>query len=85
MQQFYPPAEVPVGMDDSDSDDEVGPSVGHRAKPRRKAHQRPQVRCTVSLRADARSVQPSLAEGCLAATSGARKHSAAAVADVRRR
>lgn len=40
----------PPGMDDDDSDDEVGGSVAqHKAKPRRKSHQRPQVGSTVLL------------------------------------
>ena len=43
MQRFYPPSDLPMGTEDSDSEDEPGAAAGHRAKPRRKAHQRPQV------------------------------------------
>lgn len=45
MQRFYPPAaEPPAGVEESDSEDDAGAAASHRAKPRRKAHQRPQVR-----------------------------------------
>jgi hypothetical protein len=44
MQRFYPTIESPAGLEETDSDDDVRAGNSHQAKPRRKAHQRPQVR-----------------------------------------
>lgn len=46
---------APHGVDDADSDDEMAGAATHKAKPRRKSHQRPQVGRCARERAHART------------------------------
>lgn len=52
MQRLSSPAtELPVAMDDDNSDEEGAVPTAAGSKPRRKAHQRPQVRARVVVHA----------------------------------